>query len=103
MDRVMIVTGGSRGIGAATARLAARDGHDVCINYLSAREAAESVATAVRAAGRRALIVQGDMARAVFYTATTRATEQLHVLAEAHLASEMSDLADRFSPGRAEQ
>jgi NAD(P)-dependent dehydrogenase (short-subunit alcohol dehydrogenase family) len=63
MDRVMIVTGGSRGIGAATARLAARDGHDVCINYLSARDAAESVAAAVRAAGRRALLVQGDMAR----------------------------------------
>lgn len=47
--------------------------------------------------------IQGDMARALFYTATTRATEQLHVLAEAHLASEMIDLADRFSPGGAAQ
>lgn len=63
MTGVMIVTGGSRGIGAATARLAARDGWDVCINYLSAEAAAQGVAEAVRAAGRRALVVQGDMGR----------------------------------------
>jgi NAD(P)-dependent dehydrogenase (short-subunit alcohol dehydrogenase family) len=61
MDAVMIVTGGSRGIGAATARQAARAGWDVCVNYLSAREAAEAVAADVRAAGRRAIVVQGDM------------------------------------------
>ncbi len=59
---VMIVTGASRGIGAATARLAAHGGWDVCINYLRERAAAESVAADVRAAGRRALIVQADMA-----------------------------------------
>lgn len=63
MGKVMIVTGASRGIGAATARLAARDGFDVCVNYLSAAEAAEAVAADVRAAGRRALVVQGDMGR----------------------------------------
>ncbi|MFZ4757586.1 MAG: SDR family oxidoreductase [Burkholderiaceae bacterium] len=63
MDPVMIVTGASRGIGAATARLAARDGFDVCVNYLAATDAAESVAAQVRQAGRRALIVQGDMGR----------------------------------------
>jgi NAD(P)-dependent dehydrogenase (short-subunit alcohol dehydrogenase family) len=61
MDAVMIVTGGSRGIGAATARQAARAGWDVCVNYLSAHEAAEAVAADVRAAGRRAIVVQGDM------------------------------------------
>jgi len=63
MRAVMIVTGGSRGIGAATARLAARDGFDVCINYLSAADAAEAVAADARAAGRRACTVQGDMGR----------------------------------------
>ena len=58
----MIVTGASRGIGAATARLAAQGGWDVCINYLRDLAAAQSVAADVRAAGRRALIVQADMA-----------------------------------------
>lgn len=61
MAAVMIVTGASRGIGAAVARQAARAGWDVCVNYLRAREAAEAVAAEVRAAGRRALVVQGDM------------------------------------------
>ena len=58
----MIVTGGSRGIGAATARLAAREGYDVCINYVRDAEAAEQVAANVRSAGRRALVVQADVA-----------------------------------------
>lgn len=62
MADVMIVTGGSRGIGAATARLAARSGFDVCINFVTAGEAAESVAEDVRRAGRRAITVQADMA-----------------------------------------
>lgn len=60
---VLLVTGGSRGIGAATARLAARDGFDVCINYLKAAEAAEAVAADVRKLGRRAVTVQADMMR----------------------------------------
>jgi NAD(P)-dependent dehydrogenase (short-subunit alcohol dehydrogenase family) len=59
----MIVTGGSRGIGAATARLAALAGYDVCINYVRDTGAAERVAADVRAAGRRALVVQADVAR----------------------------------------
>ncbi len=63
MAGTMIVTGGSRGIGAAVCRLAARDGYDVCVNYRSDRDAAESVARDVRAAGRRAIVVQGDMSR----------------------------------------
>ena len=44
MAGVMIVTGGSRGIGAATARLAAARGYKVCINYVRQRETAESLA-----------------------------------------------------------
>lgn len=63
MAGIMIVTGGSRGIGAATARLAAQAGYDVCINYVRDAAAAEQVAGGVRAAGRRALIVQADVAR----------------------------------------
>ncbi|MGG7565885.1 SDR family oxidoreductase [Rhodovulum sp. DZ06] len=59
----VIVTGGSRGIGAAVARGAAARGWDVTVNYLGAREAAEAVAAEVRAAGARACVVQGDMGR----------------------------------------
>ena len=61
MNQVMIVTGASRGIGAATARLAARQGFDVCVNYRRAGDAAEEVVRDVRAAGRRAIAVQGDV------------------------------------------
>jgi len=59
----MIVTGGGRGIGAATARLAAQGGYDVCINYVRDTGAAERVAAEVRAAGRRAIVVQADVAK----------------------------------------
>jgi NAD(P)-dependent dehydrogenase (short-subunit alcohol dehydrogenase family) len=56
-----IITGGSRGIGAATAVLAAGAGWDVAINYASNRDAAEAVAGAVRAAGRKAVTVAADV------------------------------------------
>ncbi len=59
---VMIVTGGGRGIGAATARLAARRGYAVCVNYLSDRAAAESVVQEIRDAEGRAIAVRGDVA-----------------------------------------
>ncbi len=61
MNPILLVTGGSRGIGAATARLAAAHGWDVAINYTRDAAAAESVAADVRAAGRRALLVQADV------------------------------------------
>jgi NAD(P)-dependent dehydrogenase (short-subunit alcohol dehydrogenase family) len=57
----LIVTGGSRGIGAAIARLAGREGWNVCVNYATQRERAEEVVAAVRAAGRKAIAVQGDV------------------------------------------
>jgi NAD(P)-dependent dehydrogenase (short-subunit alcohol dehydrogenase family) len=55
-----IVTGGSRGIGAAICRRLAADGHDVVVGYLSNADAAEAVAAEVRSAGRRALTVAVD-------------------------------------------
>jgi len=59
---VMIVTGGGRGIGAATARLAAKKGYAVCVNYLRDRSAAESVVHEIRNAEGRAVAVAGDVA-----------------------------------------
>ena len=58
----MLITGGGRGIGAATARLAAAAGWDVAINYHSRADEAEAVAGAVRAAGRRAVTLAADVA-----------------------------------------
>ena len=58
---VMIVTGGGRGIGAATARLAAKKGYAVCVNYLRDRTAAESVVHEIRSAEGRAIAVAGDV------------------------------------------
>lgn len=58
----MVVTGGSRGIGAATARLAAAHGYAVAVGYLRDAESAAHVVTQIRAAGGRALAVQGDVA-----------------------------------------
>ena len=60
--RVAIITGASRGIGAATARLAASRGYDVCVNYLGNRAAADAVVADVCAAGGKAIAVQGDVA-----------------------------------------
>jgi NAD(P)-dependent dehydrogenase (short-subunit alcohol dehydrogenase family) len=62
MDKVMVVTGGGRGIGAATARLGAERGYAVAINYRSNREAADSLVEEIRSKGSRAIAVAGDVA-----------------------------------------
>lgn len=61
MNKVLLVTGAGRGIGAATARLAAERGYDVCVNYLRNAAAAESVVRHVQAAGRKAMAVPADV------------------------------------------
>ena len=58
---VVLVTGGGRGIGAATARLAAARGYAVCVNYLRDQDAAESLVTSIRDSGGTALAVQADV------------------------------------------
>ncbi len=63
MSKILLVTGASRGIGAATARLAADQGYDVCVNYARKADEAEAVADYVRAKGQRAITVQGDVSQ----------------------------------------
>ncbi|MEM7223523.1 MAG: SDR family oxidoreductase [Pseudomonadota bacterium] len=63
MSGVLVVTGASRGIGAATARLAATRGYSVCVNYQSNASAAQDVVEAIAGDGGRAIAVQADVAR----------------------------------------
>lgn len=61
MPKVLIVTGASRGIGAATARLAGARGYHVAVNYHTNAEAAASVVDDITAAGGKALAIQADV------------------------------------------
>ncbi|WPH13725.1 SDR family oxidoreductase [Variovorax paradoxus] len=61
MDQVLLITGGSRGIGAATALLAAQRGYAVAVNYANNSLAADEVVRAIRAGGGSAMAVQADV------------------------------------------
>ncbi|MGH7002404.1 MAG: SDR family oxidoreductase [Alphaproteobacteria bacterium] len=63
MGRVVLVTGGGRGIGAATARLLAKNGYDVAVNYQSNRAAVSNVVREIGQMGRKAIAIQGDVAK----------------------------------------
>ncbi|MFD8225850.1 3-oxoacyl-ACP reductase family protein [Streptomyces massasporeus] len=75
--KVALVTGGSRGIGAATAVRLAREGADVAVGYVNGKEAAEDVVRAVEALGRRAVALRADTGDA------TEAAELVDAAAEA--------------------
>lgn len=62
MSRVMLITGASRGIGAATARLAAHQGYALCLNYHQREDAVKQVLEQVHAAGASAITVKADVA-----------------------------------------
>lgn len=61
MDKVMVITGGSRGIGAATAKLAALHGYAVCVTYLKNRDAANAVIDEIKANGGHAIAVAANV------------------------------------------
>lgn len=62
-SKTVLITGASRGIGAATAVLAARDGFDVAVNYVKDADAAQAVVEEIRSCGRKAVALQGDVGR----------------------------------------
>jgi len=62
-DKIALITGGSRGIGAATALLAARQGWAVAVNYQANAAAAQGVVDRIRAGGGTAIAVQADVAQ----------------------------------------
>src|SRR5205823_3926465 len=61
MNKIILITGASRGIGAATARMAARRGHSVCVNYRENRRAADAVVHDITAMGGRAVAIGADV------------------------------------------
>ena len=61
MEQVMIVTGGSQGIGAAVARMAGARGYAVALTYQTSRDRAEAVVAEIKAAGGRAMAIQAEM------------------------------------------
>jgi NAD(P)-dependent dehydrogenase (short-subunit alcohol dehydrogenase family) len=63
MSKVVLITGGSRGIGRAAALLCAARGWSVGVNYATNRDAADETVARVEAAGGRAIAIQGDVSR----------------------------------------
>jgi len=61
MKKVIVITGGSRGIGAATARLAAKRGYAVCVNYLQNKPAANAIIHEIESSGGQAIAVAADV------------------------------------------
>lgn len=77
MTGVVVITGGSRGIGAATAMLMARRGWDVCLSYRVAQDAAKEVADACRRSGRQALAARADVSSEADVTSLFERADEL--------------------------
>ena len=96
---VLLVAGGSRGIGAATAKLAGARGYDVAVNYKTNSNAAANVVKAVEKEGGRAVAIQGDMAlendiERVFDTANDTFGSLTHFVHSSGISGDYSRLDD---------
>jgi NAD(P)-dependent dehydrogenase (short-subunit alcohol dehydrogenase family) len=99
MANTVVITGGSRGIGAASARLAARYGFAVCVGYRADAEAAERVVSDIRAAGGEAIAVRVDVANeedviALFETAERRLGPIVGLVNNAAMVAQHSRVED---------
>ncbi|MBL4239712.1 glucose 1-dehydrogenase [Vibrio fluvialis] len=99
MNKVVIVTGGSRGIGAATSKLLAKQGYAVCVNYRANQASADQVVGAITDMGGRAFAMQADVANeqeveALFATTEQRFGVVTHLVNNAGILDKQSRLAD---------
>ena len=94
MSKTILITGGSRGIGAATARLAAMRGYHVCINYLNRAACAQQLADDIGELGGKADVVMSDMAAA---SSGHKQTDHLRIMALCEAAAWFA--FDVLSPG----
>ena len=94
-DKVVVVTGGSRGIGRAVARLAARRGWRVCLSYVSDAAAAQSVVAAIAEDGGRAAAVRADVGEEADVVALFAAADGLGTVAGLVNTAGVVDVAAR--------
>lgn len=95
--KVVLVTGGSRGIGAATAKRLAQDGADVAITYVSSTDKANAIVAEIKAGGRRAVAIKADSADAGAVAAAVEKT-----VSELGRIDILVNNAGIFVPGRFE-
>ncbi|MCH1918850.1 glucose 1-dehydrogenase [Shewanella sp. A3A] len=105
MQKTAIITGGSRGIGAATCQLLAKQGYKVVVNYLSNHSAARQVCQEIKALGGQAMMMQADVAvesevMRLFATAQNEFGAVTHLVNNVGILFEKTDLshisAERF-------
>lgn len=98
-DRILLITGGSRGIGAASARAAARAGYKVAINYVNDAKAADALAKEIHQAGGTAVPIKADVAREdeivrLFETVDRELGRLTHLLNNAGITGRAGRIAD---------
>jgi len=107
LDQVLLITGGGRGIGAATALLAARRGYAVAVNYASNSLAADEVVRTIRAGGGTAVAVQADVGDEAQVTAMFQKVDarlgRLTALVNSAGVVDVQARVDEMSVGRLER
>jgi len=93
---VLLVAGGSRGIGAAIAKMAGARGYDVAVNYARNEKAAQDVVSAVKASGGQAIAIQGDMGKEAEIDRVFKAADQLGPLTHFVHSSGITGKASRI-------